>query len=314
MQQAYADYLHDWQERGSPWDLWVEKLEAARAAFAELVGAVPDEIAVSTSVSAAVSAIASGLNFNSPRNRVVITDFDFPATAQIWHAQTLRGAHVVQVHGEGNWIAPEAFETAIDEQTLLVSVPHVCYRNGARLDIAAIIEIAHRKGALVLVDSYQTLGTLPLNVNALGVDFLVGGVLKYLLASPGVAFAYVREGLHSVLNPTVTGWFAQADIFAMRTDRHDPSPTARRLEAGTPPIPALYAAIAGVDLIRAITVDAIAAHLAALTDQLKREIRRGWLYPGFPAPARSSRRADHRALLQCQRIGQPPRRRQHHCL
>lgn len=269
VQQAYTEYLSDWQIHGSPWELWVEKLEIARSAFAKLVGAHSDEIAVSTSVSAAVSAIASGLDFSGLRKRVVITNFDFPATAQIWHAQQQRGAEIVQVCGEENWIDPAQFEAAIDEQTLLVSIPHVCYRNGARLDIAAIVEIAHRKGAWVLVDAYQTLGTLPVDVQSLGVDFLVGGMLKYLLASPGVAFAYVRQGLQHQLKPTVTGWFAQADIFAMRVDGHDPAPNARRLESGTPPVPNLYAAIAGLNLIHTIGVDVIAKQLSTLTSYLK---------------------------------------------
>lgn len=270
---AFAAYLRDWQERGSPWDLWVEKLEAARASFAGLVNAAPDAVAVTSSVSAAVSAIASGLAFDGDRTKVVITDFDFPTTAQIWHAQRARGAQIVQVKGQGSWIDTEAIDAAIDEQTLLVSIPHVCYRNGALLDIAGIVEAAHRKGALVLVDSYQALGSVPIDVTALNVDFLVGGVLKYLLAPAGLAYAYVRPSLITDLQPTVTGWFGQADIFAMRVDAHDPSPTARRLESGTPPVPILYAATAGIDLIRSVGVETIAVHIGELTGALKAGIQ-----------------------------------------
>jgi selenocysteine lyase/cysteine desulfurase len=265
----------------------VEKLEAARTTFAGLVNADPDAIAVTTSVSAAVSAIANGLDFSGERRKVVITDFDFPTTAQIWHAQKERGAQIVQVKGRGNWIAPEAIDAALDEETLLVSIPHVCYRNGARLDIAGVIEAAHRKGVLVLVDSYQALGTVPIDVTALDVDFLVGGVLKYLLASAGLAYAYVRPPLIADLHPTVTGWFAQANIFAMHVDRHDPAPTARRLESGTPPVPILYAAIAGIDLIRSVGVETIAAHLHEINGALKEGIQeRGFTLASPPEPDR----------------------------
>lgn len=292
VQDAYAAYLRDWQERGSPWDLWVEKIEAARAAFAGLVNAQTDEIAVTTSVSAAVSAIANGLDFSGARNKIVVTDFAFPTTAQIWHAQEARGAEVVHVHAQNHWISSEAIDAAIDERTLLVSLPHVCYRNGARLDVPTIVESAHRKGARVLVDSYQALGTFPIDVKALKVDFLVGGVLKYLLASAGVAYAYVHQDLIPALNPTVTGWFAQSDIFAMHIDRHDPSPTARRLESGTPPVPNLYAAVAGINLIRSIGLATIEAHLHELTEALKEGIlARGFM---LVSPAEQDR---HGALI-----------------
>ena len=170
--RAYDAYLQDWQTLGSPWDLWVEKGETARQTFAALINAHPEEIAVSTSVSAALSALASALDFSGERNRIVVSDFEFPTVAQIWHAQEARGAEVVHVPVAGNSIPPEQFADAIDDRTKLVAITHVCYRNGVRLDIPAIVEIAHQKGALVVLDSYQALGTFPIDVKALQVDFL----------------------------------------------------------------------------------------------------------------------------------------------
>ena len=272
---AYEQYLQDWETLGSPWELWVGKLEQTRTAFANLVNAHPDEIAVVTSVSAAVSALASALDFHSERNRVVVSDFEFPTVAHVWHAQAARGAEVVHVPEEVGVIPLEHYADRIDERTALVSLAQVCYRNGARQDAKAVTEMAHRHGALALLDAYQSLGTMPIDVKALGVDVLVGGSLKYLLGSAGLAFMYVREGL--ALEPTATGWFAQSDIMALDIYAHAPSKSARRFESGTPPNPNLYAGLAGLELVQSVGTEAVAAHLREITDALKNGAReRGW--------------------------------------
>lgn len=269
VKQAYETYLHDWDEKGSPWEVWVERGEAARQAFAGLVNAAPNEIAVCTSVSAGVSALASALDFSGERNKVVVSDFEFPTIGQIWHAQERHGARVVHVPAAGNIIPIERFAEAIDERTKIVSITHICYRNGSRLDVPAIVELAHRKGALVLLDSYQALGTFPIDVKALNVDFLAGGTLKYLLASSGLAYLYVRQDLIPTLQPTTLGWFSQANIFAMDIYANTPSPTARRFEAGSPPVPNIYAGVAGIKLIQSIGLEKIEAHLRDITGAIK---------------------------------------------
>ena len=175
VKQAYQTYFEDWDAKGSPWELWVERGESARHAFAGLVNAEPDEVAVTTSVSAGASALASALDFNGERNKIVVDDFTFPTIGQIWHAQERRGAQVVHVPAAGNIIPTERFAEAIDERTKLVSITHVCFRNGSRNDVSAIIDLAHQKGAMVLLDSYQALGTFPIDVKDLKVDFLAGG-------------------------------------------------------------------------------------------------------------------------------------------
>src|SRR3954454_18532548 len=136
---AYREYLAGWGERGAPWDYWVDRTEAARTTFARLVNARPDDVAVTTSLSAGVSALASAIDFRA-RPKVVISDYEFPTIGQIWHAQQLRGAEV-------HVVAPEDVEGAIDERTAIVSVTAVCYRNGARLPVEEIARIAHEKGA-----------------------------------------------------------------------------------------------------------------------------------------------------------------------
>lgn len=288
MRAAYDQYLSDWDEKGSPWELWVERSETARTVFAAMINAQPDEVAVTTSVSASVNALASCFDFSGERNRVVVSDFEFPTVAQIWHAQEARGAAVVHVPStDDNEIPLSHFEAAIDEHTALVSITNVCFRNGSRLDIPGIVEIAHRHGALVLLDAYQAMGTFPIDVKALDVDFLVTGVHKYLLASSGASFLYVRPDLIQQLQPTVTGWFAQADLFAMDIYQHDPSPTARRFETGTPPIPPIYAALAGMDMVNQIGIDRIEAHVRELTGALKEGVRQNGFTLATPTdPAR----------------------------
>ena len=277
VRRAYEDYMCDLEQRGSPWELWVQKNEAVRNAFATLVNAGAGEVAVETSTSAAISSVASALDFSGPRNKVVVSDFEFPTAGQIWHAQEARGAKIIHVPAAGNIIPLERFEEAIDERTKLVQITHVCYRNGSKLDVKAITEIAHRKGALVLVDAYQSLGTTPIDVKVWNVDFLAGGALKYLLASPGLAFLYARKDLISTLNPTNVGWFAQANIFAMDIYAHAPAPTARRFESGTPPVPNLYAGLAGMKLLQSVGVDRIEAHVSEITGAIKEgAMRRGF--------------------------------------
>jgi selenocysteine lyase/cysteine desulfurase len=268
VRRAYEDYLCDWDERGAPWEYWVEMLEKVRRAIADLINATPDEIAITTSVSQSVSALASGLQFNGPRNTIVSTVYEFPTVGQVWHAQEGRGARVVHVPAAGNLIPVEYFEKAIDDRTQVVSLTHVCFRNGSKLDIPALVHLAHRRGALVLVDSYQALGTMSIDVRALGVDFHTGGVLKYLLSSAGLAYLYVRGDLIQKIKPTSIGWFSQENIFAMDPTSNRLSPTARRFESGTPPIPNIYAALAGLNLIKQVGLDRIEAHIRDLTDAL----------------------------------------------
>jgi selenocysteine lyase/cysteine desulfurase len=264
---AYDDYLTGWDERGAPWDYWVERTEAARAAFAQLVNGAADDVAVTTSLSAGVSPLASAVDF-AARPKVVISDFEFPTIGQIWHAQELRGAQVVHVPADGSEIPLERFDEAIDEQTAVVSIAAVCYRNGARLPVEEITRIAHDRGALVVLDAYQAIGTYPLDVAELGVDVLAAGVLKYLLGSAGLGFMWTRPGLAEQLLPTQTGWFADKDIFEMDITDYSPSPTARRFQSGTPPVPAIYAGIAGIELMQEIGIAETRTHVNALNERL----------------------------------------------
>jgi len=267
--EALQRYIDDRMNKGCDWNYWVERNEAVRSSVAQLLGADANEVAVTTSASAGINSLASALNFDGSRNKVVISDFEFPTNAQIWYAQERRGAQVVRVTESDGYIPVEKFAAAIDEETLIVAITQVCFRNGAKLDIPAIAEIAHSKGALILMDGYQGLGATDFNVAAAGVDFVVGGMVKYLLGTAGIGFLYARQSLIENLVPTVTGWFAAADIFAMETTRYNPSPTARRFEAGTPPVVNTYAAEAGLAVLQERGLPAIERRIGELTTAIK---------------------------------------------
>jgi selenocysteine lyase/cysteine desulfurase len=269
VRKAYARYLSDWDEHGAPWEYWVAQLDAARASVAGLLNAAEDEIAITTSVSAGVDSLVSAFTFDGGRDKIVISDFEFPTIGQISHAQERRGARIEHVPAAADGTIPlEHFDAAIDERTALVAVTHVCFRNGARIDVEAVAALAHERGALLLLDAYQSVGSLPVDVRALDCDFLAAGALKYLLGSAGLAFFYCRRGLVEQLHPTATGWFADRDIFEMDIRDYSPASSARRFEAGTPPVPAIYAAIAGIELMREIGIEETERHVRGLTELL----------------------------------------------
>jgi selenocysteine lyase/cysteine desulfurase len=266
---AAEEWLAGWDENGAEWEFWVERNEAARAAFARLLHAEPDDVAVTTSVSQGVSALVSALDLRGERNRIVISEYEFPTVGQIAHAQELRGAEVVHVRPEEDGrIALDRFAEAIDERTALVCCTAVSFRSGHRHDVSAIAELARVHGALLLADSYQAIGALEVDVRTLGADVVTGGTVKYLLGTAGLGFMWLRPELRARLLPTQTGWFADEDIFAMSIADYSPHASARRFDSGTPPVPSLYPGVAGMELIADVGVPAIEAHVRGLVDRL----------------------------------------------
>jgi selenocysteine lyase/cysteine desulfurase len=273
VEAAMLEYTESWHERGSPWELWVEKVEQLRGRFAASIGADRDEIAVLASASAGINAIASALEFRGGSDRqrsdVVIGEFEFPTMAQIWLAARRRGAEIRWVRAAGDRLDVDAYARAMDDRTVIVPATHVCFRNGHRTDIAALTRMAHLHGALVLVDDYQRTGSAPLDVHALDVDFLVTGCLKYLVAAAGIAFLYVRRDLVERLEPMFTGWFGRVNPFAFRIDEIDWPASATRFESGTPPVVNAYLAIAALDLLDRIGYQNIGEHVAGLVERFR---------------------------------------------
>src|SRR5438477_8177013 len=231
-----AEFLDLWQSRGaSAWyDVWWEAVGDLRARYGRIVNAAAGEIALAPSISVALSAVAESLDYTK-RPKVVITSLDFPTVAYQWLAKRARGVELVVVESLDHVSVPvEAIARAVDERTALVATSHVYFTSGAIQDIKAVAHVAHARGALCLVDAYQSVGQVPCDVRAADVDFLTAGGLKWLLGGPGIVFLYVRAELARRLEPGIAGWFGHKRQFAFEPGalaRHD---GARRFEPGTP--------------------------------------------------------------------------------
>ena len=271
---ALEAFTASWDSHGSPWERWVGEVDRLRASFAVSIGAAADEIAVMPSASAAIAAIATALSFDGDRRQVLLSEFEFPTMVHVWLAQRRRGAIVDRVPAHGETLPIAHYQTRIDERTLIVPAAHVCFRNGYRLDVVALASLCKKRGAYLMLDDYQRTGTAPLDVHALGVDFLVTGALKYLLGPAGIAFLYVRKELIERFEPLSTGWFGRVNPFAFSLDPLDWAASARRFETGTPPVPNVYAAAAGLDLLNALGPAAIDAQIRRLTARMVDGARR----------------------------------------
>ncbi len=273
VEEAYGQYLDSWRGGGSPWEEWVSVLEKARSRFAGLCGASEDEIAVTFCASTAVASLASALSFDGPRKRVLLGDFEFPTMAHNWLAQEKRGAEIARVRAREGRLPVSAYRKELDERALIVPVARVCFRNGYLQDVDGVVAAARGVGALTLVDDYQSTGTRPLDVKKLGCDFLVTGALKYLMGSSGLAFLYVRREILHTLEPLLTGWFGQERPFDFDIERATYHPSARRFESGTPPIPNLYAGLAGLSLFEHARLEAVRDHVEGLATMLIAEAK-----------------------------------------
>lgn len=265
---AAERYLDSWNTSGMDWDAWVAEVQLAKAEFAQLINASADEIAVFSSVSEATSALASALDFSGRRRGVVVTEAEFPTIGHVWLSQERHGAVVSWVKVRDGTIALEDYGRLLDDRTMIVSACHGYYLNGYMQDITGLAKRVHAHGGLLYVDGYQTLGTVPVDVRAMNVDFLAAGNLKFLMGVPGVAFLYIRRELIGALRPTVTGWFGRANPFAFQVKRLDWSETASRFDAGTPPVMNAYIARAGMQIINEVGVGAIRSWLETLGQRL----------------------------------------------
>jgi kynureninase len=215
----------------------------------------------------ALSTIATCVDVSGPRNRIVLSELDFPTDGHVWLAQP--GAEIVWLRSDDGLTIPlETYADAIDERTALVMVNRVLYRSSALVDAKAVCAMAREAGALTFVDDYHGAGIVPLDLHDLGCDLYSAGVLKWLCGGPGLAFLYARRDLLPSLEPRVTGWFATAEPFSFDTQHLVYHPTARRLEHGTPPAPVVFLAQGGLDVITEVGVERIRARQGELTDHV----------------------------------------------
>ena len=249
-EERVLEYARTWNTRGvRAWEEgWWDLPLTVGDQIARLIGAPPGSVSMHQNVTIAEAVVVSCFGFDGPRRRVVYEEGNFPSVRYLYQAQ--RGADIlVAADAEG-------VVDAIDERTLLVPVTHVLYKTGEIQDVEAIVARAHEEGALVVLDAYQSAGTVPLDVTGLGVDFAVGGSVKWLCGGPGAAWLYVRPDLASTLEPALTGWQAHARPFAFEPEQ-DYAEGAARFLTGTPNVPALYAATAGYDVVEEVGVERI---------------------------------------------------------
>jgi selenocysteine lyase/cysteine desulfurase len=277
--EAMARFQELWNEHGAQawYRIWLGEVAALRAKFARIIGAKPNEVAIAPSVSVALGEITSGLSLGR-RNKVLLAEMDFPTLAYHWLAKRRTGTRVEFVASEDHVTLPaERFSARLDERTGLAATSRVFFTSGYIQDVGQLARAAHAHGAYLLVDDYQGTGQIPIDVHALDLDFLVTGTLKWLLGGPGVAFIYAREDLIPRLRPTVSGWFGTRDQFNFRTTEFAYREDAARLEAGTPPVAAIYTASAALDIILEVGVERIRERTRYLADDLIRRAQaKGW--------------------------------------
>jgi len=341
---ALQEYAKTWSELGGRawYDHWIEILDALREEFADVLGADGDEVALEPAVSAALVTIASSFDY-AKRPKVLVADIDFPTDGHTWLALADRGVQVEFVRSPDRVGVPlELFARAVDERTALVCTGHVYYTSGYIQDVKALAEICHRKGTALVVDAYQSIGALDFDVHSSGVDFLVGGTLKWLMGGPGMAFLYARRDRIAAARPSALGWWAMRNPFdfdvhssgvdflvggtlkwlmggpgmaflyarrdriaaarpsalgwwAMRNpfdfdvEHVDLAPNARRFEYGTPAVAAAYTARAGLSLVREVGVATVRRRHMELSQRLVDGARaQGWT---VRSPTDASRRS-----------------------
>ena len=286
-----AEFLDQWQSRGAAawYDVWWEALGELRARYGRIVNARPGEVALAPSISVALSAVAESLDYTR-RPRVVITSLDFPTVAYQWLAKAPRGVELVVVESPDKISVPvEAIARVVDDRTALVATSHVYFTSGAIQDIKRVAEVAHARGALCLIDAYQSVGQIPVDVQDAGVDALVAGGLKWLLGGPGIVFLYMQQALARRLAPGIAGWFGQREQFGFDPRALTFHDDTRRFELGTPPLAAVYAQLGGLEYIEEIGIPAIRAATAALTEDLISTARAAGFKPKVAAePERRS--------------------------
>lgn len=278
--ERMKDYADVWALRGvRAWEeSWWEMAISVGDKVGAIIGAGPGEISLHQNVTLTQAIISSCFDFSSRRNKVILTDLEFPSTIYFYMEQRRQGARVELLKSEDGLHVPlEKLLAAIDDTTLLVPISLVLFRSATLVDAKAIIERARKVGAHVILDCFQAAGTVPFNVRELETDFAVGGVLKWLCGGPGVAYLYVRSDLRAKLSPKISGWLAHKRPFNFEAAPLDARDDSYRFLNGTPHIPSLYACQPGLEIIHKVGVDAIRKKSVRQTERLiESALPRGW--------------------------------------
>ena len=274
---ALHRFIDTWSEHGAAawYTDWMAEIGSVRQRFASLINASPSEIAILPNISSTLGAISSSLDLG-PGREVVTTALDFPTVAQRFLAKQRLGVDTTIIQSSDRVkIDLEQFETAISSATALVATSHVYFSSGYIQDVGPVVDLAHRNGALAMIDDYQATGLVPIDVKELDVDVLVSGGLKWLLGGPGIAYMYVKEDLIDSLLPTATGWFANRNQFDFNPNEMVFRDDAARFETGTPGVASIFAGAEGLRFINDIGPPAIRERTKDITkhlvDRLKEE-------------------------------------------
>ncbi|HEV8374081.1 MAG TPA: aminotransferase class V-fold PLP-dependent enzyme [Actinomycetota bacterium] len=257
---ALAGFAEEWAAEGVvAWQGWLERIRAAAGVLEELFNAPAGSVVLGPNVSVLAGQVLSCFDWSGPRSRLVTTDLEFPTCDYLYRAQETVGAKLEVVPSRDLAVDLERLLEAIDEQTALVAVTHVAFRSSALLDAAAVAARAHQVGALLLLDTYQSAGTVPVDVRALDVDLVVGGSVKWLLGGPGTGYLYAKPEVAEGLSPRLVGWFGHEAPFQFRPSPIAYAPGAGRFVTGTPNVAAHVMAAEGFRIVAAAGVERIRA-------------------------------------------------------
>jgi kynureninase len=265
------EYVEGWETIGAPEPFWFgrifPRIGELKRLYGRMIGAEPSELAITTNVTMALASVLSCLDLSGDRNRIVLTELDFPTDGHVALAQRRRGAEVAFLKSPDGLTVPlESFAEAIDERTAIVIINRVLYRTSALLDVKEICRLAREAGSWTVIDDFHGAGIIPVDVHDVGCDFHTTGVLKWLCGGPGITFLYARKDLLPSLEPTIAGWWSQREPFAFRLQELDWHPTARRFETGTHPAPAAFIAHGGLEIINEVTPERIRKRQGELTE------------------------------------------------
>jgi kynureninase len=270
VEQELMHYTKMWQTEGvESWHEWFPLVDEVSGLFGEIIGAEKEDVTLIHNLTVGSALIASCLDFTGKRNKVVYSDLHFPTISYLWQGWSQYGAKpTVVASDDGIHIDAERLIAAIDEETMLVALSQVYFRSGALQDIESIIKHAHNVGALVMVDSYQAAGVVPIDVKKLNVDILAAGVLKWLCGGPGAAFMYVRRDLQSQFQPAIRGWLADKEPFEFHMPNVNFAEGMHRFLTSSIQVPCLHTARPALKMISEIGVDAIRKKSLAMTERI----------------------------------------------
>jgi kynureninase len=267
-----ARFADEWENESiAAWgEHWLPAVRSLGDLIAQVLGVGEGTVCILPNVSIAQAVVASSFTFEGKRNKIVYDDLNFSTVHYVWQEQRRRGADVVVVESDDGIHPPtEKLLAAIDERTLLVPISHVLFRSSAMYDARRVIERAHAVGAMVLLDVYQSAGTVPLHLADWGCDMACGGSVKWACGGPGAAYLYVRPDVLDRLQPMATGWFAHAEPFAFDMGPMRYAGDVWRMIGGTMAVPAVYTARAGWETIARLGAERIRAKSLRQTKLLR---------------------------------------------